>query len=283
MKEADSASANALVSLSPKSPKSSKSSSPPSVAVVEPVTGALNSKSSSPNASLSSSNRSLEALGYSAENDEDPASSGRGDVSSWVLGVDHTDESKPKSSIGGDEVVVNRKVMSSALSFEAHVDRASFRAALGLGAFSSEPDLDLRPCCDAGNSALLDMTEAREPLYCLDGVTLSTTRKRHIRRLNDLLYLCLERDDLPRARRAWAILTQCKEFDWKGHWRTGLLLVPTTEGASTGRQKVEMLRKLMRFHSEDVSPSQRHYIKYVMIDLFAIARVNFGGNSHPIG
>lgn len=96
------------------------------------------------------------------------------------------------------------------------------------------------------------MTDAQEPLYSLEGVTLTTTRKRHIRRLNDLLYLSLERDDLPRARRAWSILTKCKEFNWKEHWRTGLLLVPMTEGRDAGKQKVEMLKKLMRFHSEEV-------------------------------
>ena len=96
------------------------------------------------------------------------------------------------------------------------------------------------------------MTEGPKPLYDLESVSLSTTRKFHIRRLNDLLYLCLERDDLPRARRAWSILTQCKEFDWKKHWQTGVRLVPITESEHPNRQKVELLRKLIRFYPEDV-------------------------------
>jgi len=57
----------------------------------------------------------------------------------------------------------------------------------------------------------------------LDSKVPNSARKFHIRRLADLLQVCIHRGDLPRARRAWEILVRCPEFDWKNVWQTGLL------------------------------------------------------------
>ncbi|KAH8118618.1 hypothetical protein DFH11DRAFT_688760 [Phellopilus nigrolimitatus] len=76
-----------------------------------------------------------------------------------------------------------------------------------------------------------------------------TSRKYHIQRLNDILLLAIERSDLPRARRAWAILARCKEFDWKTKWRTSMLLQDPGSGQSpqTARNRnLELLKKLRR-------------------------------------
>ncbi|KDQ64329.1 hypothetical protein JAAARDRAFT_117685 [Jaapia argillacea MUCL 33604] len=56
----------------------------------------------------------------------------------------------------------------------------------------------------------------------LDSKSPTTARKVHIRRLYDLMQLCLQRNDLPRARKAWCILARCKEIDWRTMWKTGI-------------------------------------------------------------
>ncbi|KAH7930702.1 hypothetical protein BV22DRAFT_1101649 [Leucogyrophana mollusca] len=73
-----------------------------------------------------------------------------------------------------------------------------------------------------------------------------STRKIHLRRLNDVLQLSLHRGDLPRARRAWSILARCKEVDWKAMWTTGVyLLVQNANSTQTSPQKIEFLRTMM--------------------------------------
>ena len=49
-----------------------------------------------------------------------------------------------------------------------------------------------------------------------------TARRVHIRRLYDILQLCLQRNDIARAKQAWAILARCKEMDWKTMWTTAV-------------------------------------------------------------
>ncbi|KLO19862.1 hypothetical protein SCHPADRAFT_817425 [Schizopora paradoxa] len=81
----------------------------------------------------------------------------------------------------------------------------------------------------------------------------SSTRKMHIRQLNDVLHLSIQRGDLVRARRAWAILLRCKEYNWKTMWKTGLLLASDPENTVTGgEEKVEFLKKTMRQLPEQV-------------------------------
>ncbi len=97
----------------------------------------------------------------------------------------------------------------------------------------------------------------------LDSKQPNTARKVHIRRLFDVLHLCIQRHDWPRARRAWAILARCKEVDWKTLWRTGLLLLgegdATTDSNETDGDKVGFLTVMMRQFPEEVSvPVQLH-------------------------
>ncbi|KIM91107.1 hypothetical protein PILCRDRAFT_59492 [Piloderma croceum F 1598] len=80
----------------------------------------------------------------------------------------------------------------------------------------------------------------------------TTARKVHIRRLYDLLQLCLQRHDLPRARRAWAILARCKEVDWKTMWTTGVhLLGEDTNTSESNASRLEFLRAMMLQHPEE--------------------------------
>lgn len=84
----------------------------------------------------------------------------------------------------------------------------------------------------------------------------TTARKAHICRLNDILQLCLLRQDLPRARRAWAILARCKEVNWKLMWKTGLALLGgqnINDSVEQDDERLEYLATMMLQHSESVS------------------------------
>ena len=83
--------------------------------------------------------------------------------------------------------------------------------------------------------------------------TLSA-RKVHIRRLYDILELCIHRNDLARARQAWAILVRCKEVNWKAMWRTGTLLVGNRDDpGAVARDRLEFLTAMMLQTPEAVS------------------------------
>ncbi|KAI9056537.1 hypothetical protein FKP32DRAFT_1585798 [Trametes sanguinea] len=83
----------------------------------------------------------------------------------------------------------------------------------------------------------------------------NTARKLHIRRLYDILYLCVQRRDWVRARRAWAILARCKEVDWKTKWRTSLLLLggedPEAHQIRADEDRVSFLIVMMRQYPEE--------------------------------
>lgn len=80
-----------------------------------------------------------------------------------------------------------------------------------------------------------------------------TARRVHIRRLYDLLQLCLQRNDLPRAKRAWAILARCKEVDWKGMWTTALQLLGNEyDDLELDLPRYDFLRAIMLQNSEEV-------------------------------
>ncbi|KAG8851013.1 hypothetical protein FRB96_009495 [Tulasnella sp. 330] len=53
----------------------------------------------------------------------------------------------------------------------------------------------------------------------------TSTRRRHIRLLNDILHLSIQRRQWDKARRAWAVLARCSEVDWRAMWHIGLLLI----------------------------------------------------------
>lgn len=91
----------------------------------------------------------------------------------------------------------------------------------------------------------------------------STARRVHIRRLYDILQLCILRNDVPRAKRAWSILARCKEIDWKDLWKCGLLLLgdvsagvhgtDTSDGdARAAMSRIEYLRKMRMQHPGEV-------------------------------
>lgn len=81
----------------------------------------------------------------------------------------------------------------------------------------------------------------------------STARKVHLRRLYDILQLCIHRDDLPRARRAWSILIRCKEINWMAMWGIAIHLIeenPYEDHDST--RKIELLRDMILHYPDEV-------------------------------
>lgn len=80
-----------------------------------------------------------------------------------------------------------------------------------------------------------------------------TARKVHLRRLSDLLHLCIQRNDFQRARRIWAILARCNEVDWKALWTTGLHILSELDvGECSTQRSVEYLRTMMLHYPDDV-------------------------------
>lgn len=58
--------------------------------------------------------------------------------------------------------------------------------------------------------------------HSLDVGPRLSARKLHICRLYDVLELSLLRNELTRARKAWAILARCKEIHWTTMWTTAI-------------------------------------------------------------
>ena len=86
----------------------------------------------------------------------------------------------------------------------------------------------------------------------------NTARKVHIRRLYDILQLCIQRQDWARAKRAWAILARCREVDWRAMWTTSVLLLGEGEpnenqDTQTNGDRVRFLSVMMRQHPDEVS------------------------------
>ncbi|PVF96473.1 hypothetical protein CPB86DRAFT_786964 [Serendipita vermifera] len=72
----------------------------------------------------------------------------------------------------------------------------------------------------------------------------STERKQHIKTIFDVLHVSILRQDLLRARRAWAILVRCPDVDTKPLWRIGLGLILGWPDESEKRQTDERVRFL---------------------------------------
>ena len=66
----------------------------------------------------------------------------------------------------------------------------------------------------------------------LDSKRPLTARKLHIRRLWDILHLCIQRNDLSRARRAWLVLARCKEIPWTDHWNVATWILGAGSSSS---------------------------------------------------
>jgi len=80
-----------------------------------------------------------------------------------------------------------------------------------------------------------------------------TARKIHLRRLYDILQLSIQRHDFFRAKSVWAILSRCKEIDWKALWTTGLLIIGECDDNGRALQtSVDYLRAMMLQRPEDV-------------------------------
>lgn len=82
----------------------------------------------------------------------------------------------------------------------------------------------------------------------------NSSRNIHIRKLNDILHLSIERNDIPRALRTWSILARCKEFDWRRDWRTAFLLLKSGPGSAQWPKErtTGFLRRTMRTYPEEV-------------------------------
>ena len=93
----------------------------------------------------------------------------------------------------------------------------------------------------------------------------SSSRKIHVRRLNDLMHLSIERGEYAHARRAWSILLRCKEFDWRTMWKTGLLLVSPREnnGGKIDEEELDSRISYLRASMLQVSGSvSRHFLQH---------------------
>lgn len=80
-----------------------------------------------------------------------------------------------------------------------------------------------------------------------------TSRRVHLRRLYDALHLSVQRGDLHRARRAWAILARCKEIDWRASWMLAVgLLDRSGHRTESNPTKIDYLRTMMLHSPENV-------------------------------
>lgn len=85
-----------------------------------------------------------------------------------------------------------------------------------------------------------------------------SARKFHIRRLNDIVHLCIQRGDLVRAKAAFAVLARCREIDCMDMWRTGLAVVGSGSDSS---------QRMDGFDSGSISGAARvQYLKAVILE-----------------
>ncbi|RDB22743.1 RNA polymerase I-specific transcription initiation factor rrn11 [Hypsizygus marmoreus] len=103
----------------------------------------------------------------------------------------------------------------------------------------------------------------------LDSQKPLTARKVHIRRLYDLLQLCIHRNDLTRATRAWAILARCKEVHWMSMWTTGFLLLGANlDEDNRTHKRLEYLRTMMLRQQDD----REHILQELIVQLILSGR-----------
>ncbi|KAF8313668.1 hypothetical protein DL93DRAFT_2027398, partial [Clavulina sp. PMI_390] len=78
-------------------------------------------------------------------------------------------------------------------------------------------------------------------------------RKFHIRRLNDIVHLCIQRGDFLRAKAAFSVLARCREIYWVDIWKLGLaILAEESEThelhagpSSSSKKRVEAMKELL--------------------------------------
>jgi RNA polymerase I-specific transcription initiation factor RRN11 len=102
----------------------------------------------------------------------------------------------------------------------------------------------------------------------------STARKIHIRRLLDILHLSIQRRDLPRARKAFGLLSRCEEIEWTAIWKLALLLLsdelPTSGNAPRTAKQLDFLRVMMLQHPEEVRMDQSSCFLDVIVRLLQV-------------
>ncbi|KAG2156252.1 hypothetical protein DEU56DRAFT_226476 [Suillus clintonianus] len=75
---------------------------------------------------------------------------------------------------------------------------------------------------------------------------MPNARQIQLRRLYDIMNLSVQRNDLPRARRAWSILARCKEINWKAMWRLGITLLGNDARVmESNPRKIDYLRTML--------------------------------------
>ncbi|KAG1906991.1 uncharacterized protein F5891DRAFT_939827 [Suillus fuscotomentosus] len=75
---------------------------------------------------------------------------------------------------------------------------------------------------------------------------MPNARQIQLQRLYDLVNLSVQRDDLPRARRAWSILARCKELNWKAMWRLGITILENDVCVvESNPHKIDFLRTML--------------------------------------
>ncbi|KZT29265.1 hypothetical protein NEOLEDRAFT_1174983 [Neolentinus lepideus HHB14362 ss-1] len=94
------------------------------------------------------------------------------------------------------------------------------------------------------------MSDSKFLFASLDSKRPETARKVHIKRLYDILQLCIQRRDCERARRAWAVLARCKEIHWKTMWKTAVLLI-VSDSPPNGTRGIDFLRSMMLRYPEE--------------------------------
>ncbi|KAJ7228480.1 hypothetical protein GGX14DRAFT_346285 [Mycena pura] len=83
-----------------------------------------------------------------------------------------------------------------------------------------------------------------------------SARKIHIRRVYDVMQMCIQRNDFERATRAWNILARCKEVNWRTLWTTGVHILAENLDASEDAsekdaKKIDFLRVMMLQYPDD--------------------------------
>lgn len=103
-------------------------------------------------------------------------------------------------------------------------------------------------------------SDFRNPSNIWPAVETWTARKIHIRRLYDVLNICIQRKDFERATRAWCILARCKEVDWRTMWSISVhILAEDLDEREKAFKKIDFLRVMMLQHSEDVRGHSGHH------------------------
>ncbi|KIY49407.1 hypothetical protein FISHEDRAFT_65416 [Fistulina hepatica ATCC 64428] len=120
------------------------------------------------------------------------------------------------------------------------------------------------------------MSSSQQFLFSsLKSSTPHSARKMHIRRLYDILILSLQKGDIPRAQKAWNILSRCKETEPNAQWTTATYLLEkkgeiTDDGVTRDEgyaESIEYLRSMMLQY-----PKERELLLRELISRLILAK-----------